>query len=1634
MNKTHIYTFICFIVVKYLFFSAYFFIFQKMDKKRCRRETDITKCVLCQSSHKSAIVTKPGINSYERLLQTVDERARFGEAEYFPISQRLQGLDPHQLEEQGFFWHRKCYADATNKTNIERSKNRYLKAVAQGDTTDLLKRKGRPSARPEGQSPLQPDADVRVTRSSVPLHKKELCFFCQKLTSEKLHMSRPENIGKQISTIVKKSGNALWQVKLAEVLNERDALSRNITYHKTCMTTEWRKCTYKNQQSQVEGACQEDYTKDFIAAEIHYFSYLEDRITSGEFIPISEAQRDYESVMRMHSLSHTVTRQALQKKIQEHIKDVNFTRPSNPAAPSLIHSSFSTKEAVTEAARDRDNEELTAVFKCSKIIRKAIERIEPWQFDGTTSAQHELIPNELMWMLKWIIQGDVVVKAETRCTQVDRTCRNLAQMIIQAHKTKRQTAHQPKCCENTFRSRTETPLTLGLSLYFYHLTRSKKHIDILSSVGVGVTYHQTTDRVNKIAAAVQENMKSNEGIYIPTGLKKGIVIRAAIDNIDAHVDTTDGKNSFHALASAVFQTKPGKDEEVDQPITRLNLQVRRHRETQDTTKTLIPLVRCNLKGNHKPSRKWKYVEFKPFQYREGLLESYLADKVWLILRYFGRCSDAPMTGNGVQQEVPLWAGYGSLTCSSTKTPDIVKALPIINAPPQDMQTLVTALMGLYQLNQKVSGNNTDPVCVWLDMDLYKRAFKLAYLHPNEYGGKWILFPGQFHVALCALRCLGRTIEGSGIEDMWVEADIYGVPVVSQILNGSHYSRAIKCHQITLQAFSDLWFEAFFANHPEILRDLKDVCAACQINHDVKQCHEIMVQKLEQLDILNLMDEFDTKHNTYPMYKWACMYMKQVENLLQFLRSTRDAKWELHLSSLEEMCTWFFAYNRLDYAMHIPEYLARMHSMKDTYPAIWNDLANGSFVVQKYPTNFTAIGVDQAQEHINKIHKGDGGIRGITTNPEALFKYCLASAELSHLSEEVENMLGVSYTTKTKHHDLSKSKLRYQEEQVRKLKDALSKSNPFIMEVPQDGSEPSLIHFTKHIVIKEDVQRSILNTMERGKEYYEKFVKDRICGDKSLWDPMSKVKYLTWHENNKVVHTKLSGENIALKASSTLMARLLILARSSREFDLKTAICTYEFSPVNAMLMTAEGYLHPCNDKSQLIHLLEEKAPVVISSPSGASGTSCSKSAIIIDGMAVVHEMAVHKDKICKCHDLSYYFVSAIESKSKNYTKTYVVFDQYTEGSLKELSRQRRAKGKTPNNAEYRVNGNTHIMDFNRFLSNTKTKKNLTQFLATEVVKNINGNITAITHMGLFNKTTGGDILQSDCCKHDEADTMLIFYASEAHRQGYTVNIYSPDTDVMVLALYYLPSLGHDVTMTTGTGETRRTIPLLPIRQALGEHHSEAIIGFHALSGCDTNGRIFGKSKTTWWAVFMLCDESILVALSQLGMNYELSSQVLHKCEEFVCKLLSPKNVALSSAAELRWYQFRGLKSNQSPDKLPPTKGSLHEHIRRAHYQCTIWKQALEADMRKGSPTEFGWSISETSGGYIPTLSRVPIAPDSILQLVRCRCVKSQCSGRCSCRENSMSCTELCACDPDSCRNVHDPAAGDNEDNDSLSDW
>jgi len=62
------------------------------------------------------------------------------------------------------------------------------------------------------------------------------------------------------------------------------------------------------------------------------------------------------------------------------------------------------------------------------------------------------------------------------------------------------------------------------------------------------------------------------------------------------------------------------------------------------------------------------------------------------------------------------------------------------------------------------------------------------------------------------------------------------------------------------------------------------------------------------------------------------------------------------------------------------------------------------------------------------------------------------------------------------------------------------------------------------------------------------------------------------------------------------------------------------------------------------------------------------------------------------------------------------------------------------------------------------------------------------------------------------------------------------------------------------------------------------------------------------------------------------------------------------------------------------------------------------------------------------------APNAVLHLMKCACVKSTCSAnQCSCRKVGLNCTDLCSCS-DGCENIedeHEGAVADCDDEDDL---
>ncbi|MES9884823.1 MAG: hypothetical protein ABW185_28590 [Sedimenticola sp.] len=344
----------------------------------------------------------------------------------------------------------------------------------------------------------------------------------------------------------------------------------------------------------------------------------------------------------------------------------------------------------------------------------------------------------------------------------------------------------------------------------------------------------------------------------------------------------------------------------------------------------------------------------------------------------------------------------------------------------------------------MSPDSESKVMVTFDMDLYKRAFKLEFLD-ERYSGKWWLLPGAFHTSLCAIRCLGKTVEYSGIDDLWINSCTYGDVVTNQIINGSHYNRAVEAHEIMLQVLSDLWLESFLESRPEIYTAIKDavklVEVAVKSPSGIKSAHQALIAELEKLNLEKELQDYDQLNDKFPRYKWCRNYMRQTLSLLAFHRSVKDSQFFLYLASLEELATYFFAYNRLDYAQHILEFTARAYDTRTADPELWLRLCAGEFVFSNNNVPFTSIGLDQAQEHQNKMLKGDGGLNGITNKPATLLKFCLAAPELAHIAKQTNDILGVTKQRSETHHLLASSVEARHEKMIVNLKAEL-KFNPF----------------------------------------------------------------------------------------------------------------------------------------------------------------------------------------------------------------------------------------------------------------------------------------------------------------------------------------------------------------------------------------------------------------------------------------------------------------------------------------------------------------------------------------------------------------------------------------------------------------
>ena len=179
------------------------------------------------------------------------------------------------------------------------------------------------------------------------------------------------------------------------------------------------------------------------------------------------------------------------------------------------------------------------------------------------------------------------------------------------------------------------------------------------------------------------------------------------------------------------------------------------------------------------------------------------------------------------------------------------------------------------------------------------------------------------------------------------------------------------------------------------------------------------------------------------------------------------------------------------------------------------------------------------------------------------------------------------------------------------------------------------------------------------------------------------------------------------------------------------------------------------------------------------------------------------------------------------------------------------------------------------LSCSVTKDSQTQYLSQALIEHATAHIITATHQAVLSNFQ--KVVSPGVSSQEEADTLMILHATESAKDGSVVHIYSQDIHVLILAPRPVPLLGRSPAVVMGASDRQWIIPHLPIYDALGEAKAKALRKWHAVTGCDTTGRITGKSKKACIDAFLKAGSSTVASISALGVGEKPSVEALHGC-------------------------------------------------------------------------------------------------------------------------------------------------------------
>ena len=856
-----------------------------------------------------------------------------------------------------------------------------------------------------------------------------------------------------------------------------------------------------------------------------------------------------------------------------------------------------------------------------------------------------------------------------------------------------------------------------------------------------------------------------------------------------------------------------------------------------------------------------------------------------------------------------------------------------------------------------------------------KAYPLIWNNPLRYQ-KHIVMIGSFHVICAYLKMLGKKMNGTGLDDIFVEAGLITPGSLQGVISGKNYSRAMACHKTMLEALERLLLTEYVISKDRaklLESQSQETIMTYLLELPSGATMEAAKEDDEMLSLVKDYNEFKESVRKGELGKTAQLWISYMDHVWLILNVTRAVKYNdysLYCHTLFKMADIFFSFGGQNYARYLTFFAVFLANIEQTHPGARTLLEKGALSVARSFIPGNRCPVDKTIEETfmkhSKSHGGTGGcgagLSGLVTDYKAYQRWVKTAHERAQFVEvmlSTADMLSEAREGR-KHKDLRPAEVKKGEKQVNKTVDAVkSFMNPF--DVPE---ETRLYCLSSGAAASSDIETDVLRAETAGEEAKKQFIRDRLEKKDHFFDPVKQMRLKTMGDRKKAVKlTTAKNKVIEYRQQGNIFLQLLMRSQEGGKVEIED-LMKYPLTPVPYSLATADGFFNK-TDKSKGFHYLMKD---VENSPMPSSETSL----IIEDGNAVFHYL---KEVPANFKQICHKILDMLPKKSD------VVFstDMYYPDSVKSVERRRRGCAE-----KLVLQGELTKRpgDWQTFLTNDENKLQLIRLIlrvwsddeVADKYKDRKLILVAEGHAYSFESDdqqqhTLVQELESLYSNQEETDSRVVLYCKYAHEQGYEhVRVRSPDTDIFFILLHHAKTMLCTIYFDTGTGNHKRLINITELVADYTQEYCTALTAVHVFSHCDSTSAFKGVGKIKPIKLLQKLPRFQRV-LASLGEEWTVSDELVDELEAFTCTIYGKSrshsiDEVRSTLIKERCHNKDGtinVKKKVELCSLPPCRKALIQHIRRANYQMAIWRRADTPIMEVPKPTDgHGWLMDGDS--------------------------------------------------------------------------